>query len=99
MQDVSWSTLDLSTLPESKLIYNVEKMGVEAKKLKEHNEDCSDLDYPDEKCGDENGLIYLCEKLDGKLQSLGSETRAKIRDRRAALDSAEANFPPSFSHK
>ena len=30
----------------------------------------------------------MCEKLSGRLQSIGAETKSKVRDRRAALDAA-----------
>jgi len=70
---------------KQKKIYNIEQIVVEVKKLKEYNEDCADLGCNNEKCDDENGIIYLCEKMSGKLEAVGSETRAKIRDRRASL--------------
>ena len=72
-----------------KQIYHVEQIVVEVKRLKEFNEDCRDLGCEEKKCSDEKGLVYLCEKLSGKLQDLGAETKKKIRDRRAALDGAE----------
>ena len=72
-----------------KQIYHVEQIVVEVKRLKEFNEDCSDLGCEEKQCNDEKGLICLCEKLSGKLQEAGNETKKKIRDRRAALDLAE----------
>ena len=56
------------------------------KKLKEYNEDSSDLGCPDEKYGDENGLIYSCEKLGGKLAS--AESKAALLSLILALVSA-----------
>ena len=67
-----------------------EQIAIEAKKLKERNEDSVDLGCPSEVCSDESGLAFACEKLRGKLHTLGSEARGEARDRRAALDAAES---------
>ena len=69
-------------------IYNADQIVAAVKKLKEYNEDCEDLSCKEEKRDEENSLTRLCEKLSGELQSVGAETKAKLRDRRAALDSA-----------
>ena len=60
-----------------KQICHVEQIVVEAKRLKEFNEDCSDLGCEEKQRNDEKGLACLCEKLSGKLQEAGDETKKK----------------------
>ena len=74
---------------KEKKMRHVEQIVTEAKRLKEYNEDCEDLGCQSKKCEEEKGLFLMCEKLSGGLYSVGVETKAKIRDRRAALDTAE----------
>ncbi|MEC8190876.1 MAG: hypothetical protein VX033_06775, partial [Verrucomicrobiota bacterium] len=69
-------------------IHNVEQIATESKKLKEFNEDCVDLGRRSKMCEEEKGVFLMCEKLSGRLQSIGAEAKSKVRDRRAALDAA-----------
>lgn len=60
----------------------MEQIVTEAKKLKEFNEDCADLGCRSKICDEEKGIFLMCEKLSGRLQSIGAETKAKVRDSR-----------------
>ena len=56
-------------------MYYVEQIVTSVKKLKEFNEDCKDLRCESEVVQEEDGIIFLCEKLSGKLQSVGVDIK------------------------
>ena len=83
--EISQETKAIFEQRRSKPIFYIDQIVTSVKKLKEFNEDCKDLQCESEIVDEENGIIHLCEKFSGKLQSIGIEIKSKLRDRRAEM--------------